>query len=73
MRTSEPEIPLRAKRCENCAAFEPGDKPRRPSQCRAGLPTLLLSPGAMGQTGIAGVWVPTDKSDWCLQHKSVEN
>lgn len=62
------EKPLRAKRCENCCKFDSGDPPRTPSTCRANLPNLLLSPGSMGNTGIAGVWVPVRKEDWCAHH-----
>ena len=73
MKTSDAEKPLRSKRCENCDAFDAGDGPRAPSTCRANFPNLLMSPNAMGNTGIAGIWVPVKKEDWCRQHKPVEN
>lgn len=65
----EPPKPLRPDRCENCAAFDAGDPPHSPSTCRANLPNLLLSPNAMGNTGIAGVWVPVKKDDWCMHYE----
>lgn len=68
-----PPKPPREKRCENCAAFDEGDMPRKPATCRANLPNLLLSPTAMGTTGIAGQWVPVTADDWCLQHKAKIN
>jgi hypothetical protein len=73
MRVTEPEIPPRAKRCENCAAFDPGDLPRKPGTCRVLLPVLVIGPTQMGGQGISGQWVPTTKDDWCLHHKPIEN
>lgn len=64
------EKPPRAKRCENCAAFQGGD--RTHNTCRAALPNLVLSPGAMGNTGVAGLWPPVKADDWCLQHRPIE-
>lgn len=70
-RSDNPVKPVRERRCENCAHFDAGDMPRKPGTCRANLPTLLVSPSALGTTGIVGVWVPTAPDEWCVNHKAV--
>lgn len=65
---TDSERPLRAKRCENCVAFDEGDLPSKPPTCRAILPNLMVTNTNRGQ-GIAGAWVPVTKEDWCLKHE----
>lgn len=65
---SEPDKPLRAKRCGTCDAFEPPEANKEMGLCRHELPICVPMPGRIpGEVGAVSIWPPVKPGHWCLK------
>lgn len=67
------EKPLREKRCETCACWNPPDRANRSTgDCAAQYPVVVPVPSMAGQIGAVALWPPTEPYQWCRKWEPKE-